>query len=60
MVPVATLCLTSLQMDNVVVINDYRQMDKAIKEGRQYLLNICKKIKKANCNVLLIQKIYPP
>jgi T-complex protein 1 subunit delta len=48
MVPVATLCLTSLQMDNVVVINDYRQMDKAIKEGRQYLLNICKKIKKAN------------
>ncbi|KAH9930686.1 T-complex protein 1 [Fomitopsis serialis] len=42
-------------MDNTVVINDYRQMDKVIKEGRQYLLNICKKIKKANCNVLLIQ-----
>lgn len=39
-----------------MVINDYRQMDKVIKEGRQYLLNICKKIKKANCNVLLIQK----
>jgi len=31
-------------------------MDKVIKEGRQYLLNICKKIKKANCDVLLIQK----
>lgn len=43
-------------MDNTVVINDYRQMDKVIKEQRQYLLNICKKIKKANCNVLLIQK----
>ncbi|KAG6331653.1 hypothetical protein ID866_7437 [Astraeus odoratus] len=43
-------------MDNTVVINDYRQMDKVIKEGRQYLLNICKKIKKANCNVVLIQK----
>src|SRR5271154_2304758 len=43
-------------MDNTVVINDYRQMDKVIKEGRQYILNICKKIKKANCNVLLIQK----
>lgn len=43
-------------MDNTVVINDYRQMDKVIKEGRQYLLNICKKIKKAGCNVLLIQK----
>jgi len=44
------------QMDNTVVINDYRLMDKVIKEGRQYILNICKKIKKANCNVLLIQK----
>jgi len=43
-------------MDNTVVINDYRLMDKVIKEGRQYILNICKKIKKANCNVLLIQK----
>jgi T-complex protein 1 subunit delta len=43
-------------MDNTVVINDYRQMDKVIKEGRQYLLTICKKIKNAKCNVLLIQK----
>jgi T-complex protein 1 subunit delta len=43
-------------MDNTVVINDYRQMDKVIKEGRTYLLNICKKIKKSGCNVLLIQK----
>lgn len=31
-------------------------MDKVIKEGRTYLLNLVKKIKKANCNVLLIQK----
>ena len=45
-----------MQMDNTVVINDYRQMDKVIKEGRQYILNLVKKIKKANCNVLLIQK----
>lgn len=43
-------------MDNTVVVNDYRQMDKILKEERQYLLNLCKKIKKANCNVLLIQK----
>lgn len=43
-------------MDNTVVINDYRQMDKVIKEGRQYVLNLTKKIKKAGCNVLLIQK----
>lgn len=43
-------------MDNQIVVNDYRQMDKILKEERQYLLNLCKKIKKAGCNVLLIQK----
>jgi T-complex protein 1 subunit delta len=31
-------------------------MDKILKEERQYLLNMCKKIKKTGCNVLLIQK----
>jgi len=30
-------------MDNTVVVNDYRQMDKILKEERQYLLNLCKK-----------------
>jgi T-complex protein 1 subunit delta len=43
-------------MENQIVVNDYRQMDKILKEERQYLLNICKKIKKSGCNVLLIQK----
>lgn len=43
-------------MENNVVVNDYRQMDKILKKERAYLLNICKKIKKAKCNVLLIQK----
>lgn len=43
-------------MDNQIVVNDYRQMDKILKEERQYLLNLCKKIKKSGCNVLLIQK----
>lgn len=33
-------------MENNVVVNDYRQMDKILKEERAYLLNICKKIKK--------------
>ena len=28
-------------MENNVVVNDYRQMDKILKE-RAYLLNICK------------------
>jgi len=31
-------------------------MDKILKEERTYLLNMCKKIKRAKCNVLLIQK----
>ena len=43
-------------MENQIVVNDYRQMDKILKEERTYLLNICKKIKKTGCNVLLIQK----
>ncbi|KAI3643092.1 hypothetical protein MP228_012647 [Amoeboaphelidium protococcarum] len=43
-------------MDNQIVVNDYRQMDKILKEERQYILNICKKIKKSGANVLLIQK----
>lgn len=42
--------------ENNIFINDYRQMDKILKEERKYLLNICKKIKKTKCNVLLIQK----
>ncbi|AMD20498.1 HDL246Wp [Eremothecium sinecaudum] len=42
--------------ENNIIVNDYRQMDKILKEERAYLLNICKKIKKAKCNVLLIQK----
>lgn len=43
-------------MDNSIVVNDYRQMDKILKEERQYILNLCKTIKKSGCNVLLIQK----
>jgi T-complex protein 1 subunit delta len=43
-------------MENQIVVNDYRQMDKILKEERQYLLNMVKKIQKAKCNVLLIQK----
>ncbi|KAK5130451.1 T-complex protein 1 subunit delta [Meristemomyces frigidus] len=43
-------------MENQIIVNDYRQMDKILKEERTYLLNLCKKIKKSKCNVLLIQK----
>jgi T-complex protein 1 subunit delta len=44
------------QMENQIVVNDYRQMDKILKEERIYLLNMVKKIQKAKCNVLFIQK----
>eukprot|EP00992_Anisonema_acinus_P014927 TRINITY_DN9525_c0_g1_i1.p1 TRINITY_DN9525_c0_g1~~TRINITY_DN9525_c0_g1_i1.p1 ORF type:complete len:526 (+),score=141.96 TRINITY_DN9525_c0_g1_i1:56-1633(+) len=43
-------------MENTVVITDYAMMDRALKEEREYLLNLCKKIAKSGCNVLLIQK----
>lgn len=43
-------------MENQIVVNDYRQMDKILKEERAYLLNMVKKIQKAKCNVLFIQK----
>ncbi|XP_018020687.1 T-complex protein 1 subunit delta [Hyalella azteca] len=43
-------------MDNTVIVRDYAAMDRILREERQYILNITKKIKAAGCNVLLIQK----
>ena len=53
-------------IDNKVVINDYTQMDRLLREERRYILDVrvsagfdlqmCKKIKKTGCNVLLVQK----
>ncbi len=43
-------------MENQVIVSDYSQMDRVLKEERVYILNIVKHIKKAGCNVLLIQK----
>lgn len=43
-------------MENQVVVTDYSQMDRVLREERAYLLNLVKQIKKAGCNVLLIQK----
>merc|ERR550537_235969 len=31
-------------------------MDRVLREERNYILNLCKQIKKSGCNVLLIQK----
>jgi len=43
-------------MDNQVIVSDYSQMDRVLREERAYILNIVKTIKKTGCNVLLIQK----
>lgn len=44
------------QMDNQIVVSDYAQMDRVLREERMYILNLVKQVKKAGCNVLLIQK----
>lgn len=51
-------CLSApkTDMENSVVINNYTQMDRVLKEERTYILNLCKQIKKSGCNVLLVQK----
>ncbi|XP_068178351.1 T-complex protein 1 subunit delta [Antennarius striatus] len=43
-------------MDNQIVVSDYAQMDRVLREERAYILNLVKQIKKAGCNVLLVQK----
>jgi len=43
-------------MENNVVVSDYTQMDRVLREERAYILDLVKKIKKAGCNVLIIQK----
>lgn len=43
-------------MDNSIVLDTYTSLDRVLKQQRNYLLDMCKKIKKTGCNVLLIQK----
>merc|ERR1719446_755539 len=51
-------CLSAPKTDieQNVVVSDYSQMDRILKEERKYNLDLCKKIQKSGCNVLLIQK----
>ena len=51
-------CLSSpkTDMENSVVVNEYSAMDRILKEERKYIVDLIKKIQKAGCNVLLIQK----
>jgi len=43
-------------IENNVIISEYSQMDRLLNEERRYIGNMCKKIQKTGCNVLLIQK----
>ena len=51
-------CLSApkTNMENSVVVEDYQQIDRLLKEERQYILRLLKPILKSGCNVLLIQK----
>lgn len=57
-IAVCQFCISppKTNMEGNVVINDYSQMDKVLKEERQYTLNLCRTIQKSGCNVLLVQK----
>mmetsp|Transcript_26538 Transcript_26538/g.85852 ORF Transcript_26538/g.85852 Transcript_26538/m.85852 type:complete len:597 (+) Transcript_26538:74-1864(+) len=51
-------CLSApkTDMENNVVVSDYAAMDRLLREERKHVLGLCKKIKKAGVNVVLIQK----
>jgi T-complex protein 1 subunit delta len=51
-------CLSApkTDMENNIVVSDYAAMDRLLKEERNYIADLCKKVKKAGINVLLIQK----
>eukprot|EP01104_Vermistella_antarctica_P009509 TRINITY_DN244_c0_g1_i1.p1 TRINITY_DN244_c0_g1~~TRINITY_DN244_c0_g1_i1.p1 ORF type:complete len:557 (+),score=182.16 TRINITY_DN244_c0_g1_i1:58-1671(+) len=39
-----------------VIVSDYSQMDRILREERKYILNLCKQIKAIGATVVLIQK----
>lgn len=51
-------CLSppTTDIDNIVVIENYSSMDRILREEKEYLTGICRKIKSSGCNVILIQK----
>ena len=50
------MCPPPSQIENTVVISDYQQMDRLLKEERNFIADICKKVAKTGCNVVLLQK----
>eukprot|EP00727_Mastigamoeba_balamuthi_P014027 m51a1_g9247 putative chaperonin containing tcp1 delta subunit (544) ;mRNA; f:7891-9941 len=51
-------CLSApkTNLENQVLVQDYQQMDRVLKEEREYIRKMCMQIQKTGCNVLLIQK----
>eukprot|EP00954_Amorphochlora_amoebiformis_P001298 99836-Amorphochlora_amoeboformis.AAC.1 len=51
-------CLSApkTDMENSVIVADSAQIDRIFREERRYILKMIKKIVKAGCNVLLVQK----
>jgi T-complex protein 1 subunit delta len=43
-------------MDGKIIMDNYQALDRVLKQERLYILDLCKRIKKEGCNVLLIQK----
>ena len=43
-------------IENTVIVSDYQQMDRILKEERTYTADLCKKIAKTGANVILLQK----
>lgn len=43
-------------MDNQVIVQDYSQIDRVLRDERNYIKKLVKPIIKSGCNVLLIQK----
>jgi len=43
-------------MDNSINITNYQQIDRALKQEREIIYRMCKKIKDTGCRVILIQK----
>lgn len=50
------LSLPNTDTDSVVVISNYSSMDRILREEKEYLLGMCRKIKSSGCSVLLVQK----
>lgn len=55
---VVQFCLSApkTNMDSKILIGDASLMEKVIQDERRYILEMCKKIKKSGCTLVVIQK----